>query len=519
MKNVLFFVVFGCCSTFAFGQTTIQWQKCYGGTDADDAYAVRQCSDGGYVIVGSSLSIDGDVTGGHGNTDFWILKTDPSGVLQWQKSFGGTGNEIAYDVRQTSDAGFIVGGYSTSNDGDVTGNHGSADFWVVKLDGSGNLQWQKCLGGTGGDVGYSLDLCNNGYVVTGISNSTDGDVTGNHFVEDFWVVRLDTTGNIVWENSYGGSWDEYPYSISHCTDGGFVVAGFTQSNDGDVSGLHGSSFQYDDWVIKLDSTGILQWQKCLGGTGSEVAYSVKQTADGGFIVGGQSSGSNDGDVTGNHGASDYWVLKLDTAGNLQWQKCLGGTGSEIAYSVWQCSNGNFSIAGYSDSNDSDVTGNHGTNDYWIVNVNDTGTIQWQVSLGGSAADEPRSIVQTNDGGFIIAGHTYSGDGDVTGFHAASDYWLVKLAPLVDGNEVNLLASQVEIFPNPFSNETTIRFGENMAGGTFIVYDDLGQKIIETKNITCGEIKLNRGNLQPGIYFFHCVKNGESEVTGRIVVTN
>jgi hypothetical protein len=294
----------------------------------------------------------------------------------------------------------------------------------VKLDASGNIQWQKCLGGTGDDRANSIQqTTDGGYVVAGRTYSNDGNVTGNHGSDDYWVVKLDASGNIQWQKCLGGTSWEYASSIQQTTDGGYVAAGYTRSNDGDVSGNHGD---WDYWVVKLDSSGNIQWQKCLGGTSWDEAYSIQQTTDGGYVVTGYTT-SNDGDVSGNHGGEDYWVVKLDSSGNIQWQKCLGGTGDDRANSIQQTTDGGYVVAGYTYSNDGDVSGNHGGRDFWVVKLDASGNIQWQKCLGGTNWDEAYSIHQTTDGGYVVAGRTWSNDGDVSGYHGGNyDYWVVKL---------------------------------------------------------------------------------------------
>ncbi|MDD4248563.1 MAG: PKD domain-containing protein, partial [Methanosarcina sp.] len=399
--------------------------KSLGGSGGEYAQSIQQTSDGGYIVAGDSNSNDGNVTGNHGGSDYWVVKLDTTGNIVWQKSLGGSSYDNAYSIQQTSDGGYIVAGESNSNDGDVTGNHGGFDYWVVKLDTTGNIVWQKSLGGSGGELAESIQQTSDGgYIVAGYSRSTDGDVTGNHGGYDYWVVKLDTTGNIVWQKSLGGSDHDYAYSIQQTSDGGYIVAGDSRSNDGDVTGNHGG---YDSWVVKLDTTGNIVWQKCLGGSISDNAYSIQQTSDGGYIVAGY-SGSTDGDVTGNHGEFDYWVVKLDTTGNIVWQKSLGGSDDEYAESIQQTSDGGYIVAGESNSNDGDVTGNHGESDYWVVKLDTTGNIVWQKSLGGSDWDDAYSIQQTSDGGYIVAGESDSNDGDVTGNHGGYDYWVVKFAP-------------------------------------------------------------------------------------------
>ncbi len=215
------------------GQPRIQWQKSLGGTAADNANAVRQTSDGGYVVAGTTSSNNGDASGNHGLQDVWLVKLGSSGAVQWQKALGGTGDDRGYDVRQTADGGYIVAGYTGSNNGDVSGYHGSRDGWLAKLDNTGTIQWQKCLGGSGYDELYSVvQTSDGGYVVTGYTGSTNGGVSGNHGTYDGWVVKLGNTGTIQWQKCIGGTVADYGYSIRQTTDGGCIVAANTQSTTG-----------------------------------------------------------------------------------------------------------------------------------------------------------------------------------------------------------------------------------------------------------------------------------------------
>mgnify|MGYP003335654201 CR=1 FL=1 len=249
----------------SFAQPTIQWQKCLGGTGDETASSVQQTSDGGYIVAGESWSNDGNVTGNHDTTgtncDYWVVKLDGSGNLQWQKSFGGIDYDSGGYIQQTSDGGFILAGQSLSNDGDVSNHHGfsgSGDYWIVKLDVIGNIQWEKSLGGYDNEGATEIKLTiDGGYIITGFSYSVDGDVTGNHGSQDYWIVKLDGSGNIQWQKCLGGTYDDFAQSIQQTSDGGYVIAGETNSNDGDVTGNHG---QFDSWVVKLDGNGNLQWQ-------------------------------------------------------------------------------------------------------------------------------------------------------------------------------------------------------------------------------------------------------------------
>ncbi len=293
------------------GEGDLVWQKSLGGSGDEKAFCIEQTAGGGFIVAGLSYSNDGDVTGNHGLSDCWIVKLNSVGNIAWEKSFGGSGDERAYSVQATADGKFIMGGWSDSNDGDVTGHHGSlnlADYWLVKLDVNGNLIWQKSLGGSSRDLEYGLQQISDGsFLVAGASYSTDGDVTGNHGVADAWIVKLNTDANLVWQKSLGGSSSDLAYSVQETADSGSIVASWSLSpNDGDVMGNHGG---YDYWLTKLDADGNLQWQKSLGGSNDDRANFCEQTADGGFIVAGYSE-SDDGDMTGNHGGIDYGIIKL-----------------------------------------------------------------------------------------------------------------------------------------------------------------------------------------------------------------
>jgi|GEM_PF-518136 len=428
MKTKLLIIFTFFQAVIVFSQApSIQWQKSYGGTNIDYAYFVRQTSDNGYIVAGTTKSNNIFVSGNHGDYDYWIIKLDDSGNLQWQKALGGSGTEEAYSVEQTSDGGYIIAGSSNSNNGNVTGNHGSYDYWIVKLDSAGNIQWQKSFGGTDEDNAYSAkQTSDDGYIIAGRSKSVDGDVTGNHGNFDYWVLKLNNSGNIQWQKSFGGSGLDEAHSVQQTSDGGYAVTGFSWSNNGDLTGNHGNSADY--WIVKLNNTGNIQWQKNLGGNGADYAASAEQTIDGGYVIAGRSI-SNDGDVSGNHGNYDFWVVKLNNSGVLQWQKSLGSGFTDYAYSVNQTSDGGYIVAGWTYPGNhplGDVSGIKGYHDFWVVKLDNSGTLEWQKCLGGPWLDEGYSIQQTSDDGYIVAGKSVSITGDVTNNYGQEDYWIVKL---------------------------------------------------------------------------------------------
>jgi len=449
-------------ANLCFAQSTIEWQRCLGGSSYDVAHSIQQTSDGGYIIAGVSESNDGDISGNNGWYDYWVVKLDSSNGIEWQSSLGGSSGDYANCIQQTFDDGYIVSGYSASDDGDVIGNHGGLDYWIVKLNSFGEIEWQNSLGGSLDDYAYSIEQTGDGgYIVAGESASNDGDIIGNRGGIDYWIVKLDSSGSILWQRSLGGSLDDVAESIQQTSDDGFIVAGKTASYDGDVSGNHGNG---DYWVVKLDSSGSLEWQRSLGGSSYDWAYSIEQTGDNGYIVAGRSY-SNDGDVGEHHGTpgdcADYWVAKLDSSGSIEWQHSFGGIHDDLAYSIQQTADNGYIVAGYSLSNDGDISGNHGEYDSWILKLSSSGSLEWQRPLGGSEGDFAYYIQQTSDDGFIMAGFSRSNDGDVSGNHGYEDYWVVKLSA-DDGIKENILPTNftLNVSPNPFNSSCRITAPEN-----------------------------------------------------------
>ena len=479
------FLIFNSFSQQAPG---IEWAKCLGGSDRDEAHSVQQTKDGGYIVGGMAYSTDGDITANKGLNDFWIVKLDNASNIQWQKNFGGTNNDYAYSIQQTFDSGYIISGHTNSGDGDVTGyNGGGNNYWIVKLDSVGTLQWQHCLGGTNLDQSYSIvQSSDSGYLAVGYTISNDSDVTGNHGGQDIWAVKLDTSGIMQWRKCYGGTSNDQAYSVNQCKDGGYIIAGRTQSNDGDVSGFHGLE---DYWIIKIDPLGTLEWQKCYGGTNSERAHCISKTSNGGYIITGFTL-SNDGDVSGNHGNQDVWTVKIDSAGTIQWQKCYGGSDRDEGNFITETLSGGYILAGLTYSNNGDVTGNHGQDDYWILKLDVNGNIEWQKCLGGTLDDIAYGIGQTSDGGYITAGVSLSNDGDVSGNHDTTggasyiyDYWIVKLfSDTITGISPSQSASGgegVAIAPNPSTGIFQITFpssSNQKTNYTLEVINTLGQKV-------------------------------------------
>lgn len=351
---------------------------------------------------------------------FFIFQTTYA-QLVWQKTYGGSGHEYCWKTIPTSDGGFAFVGNSESNDGDVSSNHGGSDLWVAKTDASGTIQWSILYGGTDDEEGFDLvQTADNGFMVVGWTDSFDGDVSGHHgtYSSDLWVLKLTSAGAISWSKCFGGTSDDEGASIVKTQSGDYIIAGTTYSYDGDVSGNHGSS-EPDFWIIKISSTGTLLGQLCVGGDGYEEGIKMVATADDGCIVAGRTS-STDLTPIGYHGGSDMLVAKISAGITLDWAKCYGGSETEEANAVVQLSDGSFAVLGYTSThNNGDVTGHHGSqgsDDFWLLKLTSAGAITWAKCYGGDGDDQSNGLTKTSDGGFAMSGLTNSTNGDVTGFH-------------------------------------------------------------------------------------------------------
>ncbi len=480
-------------STFA--QPSIQWQFSLGGTLADAldkgntiSGNFRQTPDGGYILAGHSYSNDGDVTGHNGlpsTSDMWVVKLDSLGGIDWERSLGGSGDEVGRGVISTSDGGYIAIGESWSDDGDVNGHIGSADtcdVWVVKLDANGNIQWERSYGGTHYDFGTQIDEVNGGYVFIGDTRSSDVDVSVNKGFYDFWVVRIDYSGNITWENTYGGSSTERPRMMNITDDGGLVCTGYTTSGDGDVSNNQNPGFLPEIWALKIDSLGNIDWERCFGGSSVDQGYDIIQTMDGGYALTAWTV-STDGDMTCNTiaGFSSAWVAKLDTGGNMQWSRCYGGSDQDRGRSLNQTTDGGYLIGGTTASTDGDVSSSNGEEDCWIVKTDSLGNIEWEKAYGGSGFDGLTSAILTSDGGIAFAGQSLSNDVDVSGHHGSlteDDIWVVKLAPVfTDVKEVANNVGSMTVAPNPTNGQFTLNYDLVRTGRVNIELYDVQGKLI------------------------------------------
>ncbi len=307
-----------------------------------------------------------------------------SAQTTFQKTIGGTADDIGYSIQLTSDGGYIVTGESNSFSG------GEADVYLIRFDADGDTLWTKTYGGTDSDYGKSVQqTADGGYIIAGYTNSFGAGY------QDVYLIKTNASGDTSWTNVFGGAGGDYGYAVDQTSDGGYIVAGETNGfGAGNV----------DIYLIRTNADGDTLWTKTYGGSGYELSNSVQQTADGGYIIGGQTDSYGAGNT-------DLYLIRTDADGDTLWTKTYGGIGYELEYSVQQTTDGGYIIAGH--------TFTFGSNDVYLVKTNSAGNTLWSKTYGGIDVDLGNSVQQTTDGGYIIAGNTYA-------FGAGSwDAYLIK----------------------------------------------------------------------------------------------
>jgi len=374
--------------------TEAPFGKTFGGSGYDSGCSVQQTSDGGYILFGYTYS---SITG---TSDMYLVKTDSTKTIVWEKNFGGTENDSGFSVQQTTDGGYILLGETYSPDTD------SNDMYLVKTDSTGTTEWEKTFGGTDTEWGNSVcQTTDGGYILFG---TTEYDYN-NDGSADMYLVKTDSSGTKVWEKTFGGTGYDSGFSVEQTTDGGYIMLGYTYSY-----GTGGT----DMYLVKTDANGNETWSKTFGGYGYDEGFSVAQTADGGYILLGEI------DSYDAAGGGDMYLVKTDADGNETWSKNFGGDNYEWGFSVQQTTDGGYILLGtvaYYDS----VTGSSDSYDMYIVKADADGNETWSKTFGGSENECGVSVQQTTDGGYILLGDTFSyGEG-------SSDMYLVKTD--ADGN--------------------------------------------------------------------------------------
>ncbi|TYA70137.1 hypothetical protein [Seonamhaeicola marinus] len=359
------------------------------------------------------------------NNDTPQTSSPPDKDVTFVKTLGGSNNESARSIIATSDGGYAILGYTQSSDGDITNKTNSSfDYWLLKFDANHALQWQQTYGGASDDRGSCLiQTQDNGFALLGSRKSTNG-------FNDFWVIRTNASGHISWETSFGFSGTDEGISIIETNDNGLLLTGVLDvtASGGQGNTKHNLTKRHaggDYWAVKLDASGNLEWSKFFGGTFTDTPYDVVQTDDNGYILVG-SSDSADTDIKNNKGTYDFWVIKISETGNLVWETSFGGTQLDEARGIAKTNDGNFIIIGDTRSNDKDVGFNKGAADFWVIKISNQGDLLWEKTFGGSSFDAARAIHRTKDNGFVISGSSRSADTDLEANNGQNDAWVIKL---------------------------------------------------------------------------------------------
>jgi hypothetical protein len=451
-----FYLHFLFLSTTSFAQ--ISFERTYGGASSEIGYSVHQTQDGGYIVGGKTKSF------GEGEDDVYLVKTDSLGDTLWTKTWGGTDNDRAYSIDETQDGGYIMTG-STRSFGS-----GNWDVYVVRTNQTGDTLWTRTFGSTDWDWGYFIEeTSDGGYILTGYTTPIDsGDA-------DVFLVRMDIFGNTLWTKTYGDTLDDVGFAVRETRDGGYIITGVWSY----TLGLE------EIYLIKTDSMGDTLWTKKHGGPNSDFGYSVQETQDGGYIIGGET-------ISFGSGSYDIYLLKTDSLGNFLWQKTYGGSAADAGHFVQETQDGGFILTG---------SFRAGLSDLYVIRTNSSGDSLWTRIYGGSGSDIGYYVQETSDNGYIISGYTDS-------FGAGlPDVYLIKIEGTVGVEEEsndeyrtrNIEFRLNQNQPNPFNKLTVISYQiphTPFAKGGFK-----------------GDLPFNKGG-QRGIH----VRLAIYDITGRLVET-
>src|SRR5690606_21556060 len=441
--------------------------------------------------------------------DYWVLKVDGSGNIIWQKKYGGNELDNLYTAIEAPDGGYLLLGQSDSSpSGNKTApNYGNYDIWAVKTDSEGNIEWNQTYGGDSTEFINTGLATSYGYMLASRRNSgvSGNKTTENTGAANLWLVGIDFLGNILWQNSYGGPHGDGPIDIISTSDNNILISGQSNSSNFPDSNYGATDF----WLLKLDIYGNLLWQNNYGGSGIDEAYKAVETPNGNFIVVGHSNSPVSGiKNAANYGGIDFWILKIDSSGTLLWENSYGGDLDDSAYNVIATNTGYFvvgtSLSGISSNKTTPAYGNTEVWEYnyhfWGFKIDIDGTILWQKSIGGDGSDGSGSIVQNSDGTYLLAG---SSDSPVSGTKTIAsygnfDYWLIKL------EEDNLNIPDFEnnsftIYPNPVKDYLTISLENNYSEISIELYNLLGQRIFKNNYANQNRITIDCTSFSEGLF--------------------
>lgn len=504
----------------------ILWEKSYGGKHSDYLFDAQPTPDYGFILAGSSLSkkTGNKTDDGNGDLDYYIWKMDEKGNLDWQKSFGGSGADLLQSIRLTKDGGFILAGTSDSQKGvhKKDSCRGHEDFWIIKLNAKGAEQWQRTIGGSGQELLQSIiPTSDGGYIVGGSSSSNKSGKLHNGLDDlfgkkensygglDYFVVKLDNKGEIEWQKSYGGQYADELRSIVQARDGGFLLGG--SSNSPDSGNKNEKSYgESDYWILKLDQKGEVEWQKTYGGAGDDQLQSVLQSKDGNYLLAGSSSSGTGGNKNASNGkGSDFWLIKIDPIGEILWQETYDIGKADLLTTIQENADGSLLLGGHAQTevSDSKKKDREGINDYVLIKTNDKGEEQWTQTVGSGGEDILRKAIETRDGGYLLAGtSTGTASRDRNSGQGRNDFWVVKLK---DKKKKEEKKNPIEAYPNPTLQYSNVIVGYEFDKGTATVYDLMGRQLQQFE-ITDRTIPVDLGSMPEGIYIVEIRTNVQND---------
>ena len=418
LRNLFIFIFFCGCVKSEFIITNKNYEldniKTFGGSDDDEANDIINTSDGGFMVIGSSKSNDGLIQNKMDlESDIILMKFDSDKSIEWVKNYGGSRDDRGQSVVEVSGIGYALLGYSMSNDGDASRNEGFHDNWVILIDSIGNIIWEKSYGFSGHDHAYNIiktkdgNLFFNGFLdVTasrGLGSTEKVEKSIKHGVGEFWCHKIDLDGNILWRKYFGGTNNDRSYDSIETADGDFIIVGSSESSDNDISSPKGS---YDIWVIKLSSNGDFLWERSYGGSKYETANSIIQSSDKKIHILG-STLSDDKDISFQMGSSDVYLLTIDSDGNLLSGQTFGGSNFDMGKKIEIDNKDNIWLTGYSRSTDFEFSFNKGKNDAVLIRLSKNRILKEIFVIGAEGEDIANSLIHFNENEIIVAGYSDS----------------------------------------------------------------------------------------------------------------
>lgn len=480
------FLVLALMATGTLQAQKIFWQKAIGGQGYDTGLRMIPVDHNCFVVAGTTNSTDGLGEGNHSveNADIVVARVSAEGLVIWKTIIGGSMPEQFGDIQPTMDGGYLVTGTTESNDGNITGNHGKMDFLLAKLDRSGKLLWTQCYGGVGNDQGLSaIETSNGEIIIGGESGSKTGNMSHHIGALDAWIAKLDAGGNVLLEKTFGGRGNERVLKLMELKKDRYLAVCNTTSTDGDVKGQMGGK---DAWLVCFSKNFDIVWQRNYGGSDFDEPHSIIRASNGDLVLTGSTfSDDNDLDLAEIHGMGESWIFRISDQGNFRWSQTFGGARSEGGNGVAQTPDGGFIMVGCSNSKDNYVTQNHGLYDAFVVRVDSMGRKIWWHNFGGEKFDYLYDVMAIEGGNYLAFGFAESQKGDLLPLskNAGNDFWFVRFGDPGDEKD-NALKSL------PYLEGTIVSAGTGVP---------INAEIILTDNKTLQNIKKMKNDKGSGWY--------------------